>query len=219
MEFENIRYVISKPENFNKITKYPTVIFMHGAGTRGNDLEKLSKNPFFGEQNILLKEAVVYAPLCNSDSWFDIFESVRRFARFVYEQEYTDKTKLYLVGASMGAYAVWQMLRSDPELYAAAIPICGGGMYWNAERIKSIPVWAFHGKLDDVVICEESRKMTDAINRAGGNAKLTVLDEYGHSSWTYVYKTPEVFEWLLSCKKSTVEEDDNDKYSSSILFG
>lgn len=219
MQFENIGYIVSKPYDFKEIEQYPAVIFMHGAGTRGKDLEKLSKNPFFREHNILLKEAVVYAPQCNADTWFDVFESVRRFAHFVYEQKSTDKSRLYLVGASMGAYAVWQMLRSDPELYAGAIPICGGGMYWNAERIKNIPVWAFHGKLDDVVLCEESIKMTDAINRAGGSAKLTVLDEYGHSSWTYVYSNSEPFEWLLGCKNTHSHAIQSNEYDSSAKFG
>ena len=134
LQFDNIRYIVSKPLGFKETERYPTVIFMHGAGTRGDNIEKLSRNPFFKDHNILLKEAIIYAPLCSEDTWFDIFESVRRFARFVSENKNTDKSRLYLVGASMGAYAVWQMLRSDPELYAAAIPICGGGMYWNAEK-------------------------------------------------------------------------------------
>ena len=158
MQFENIGYIVSKPDGFKETEKYPVVIFMHGAGTRGNDLKKLAKNPFFREENVLLKESIVYAPQCNEDTWFDMFERIRRFARFVSEDKNTDKSRLYLVGASMGAYAVWQMLRSDPDLYAAAIPICGGGIYWNAERFKNIRVWAFHGKLDTVVGCEESIK-------------------------------------------------------------
>lgn len=219
LQFENIGYIVSKPLGFKESERYPTVIFMHGAGTRGNDLEKLSKNPFFKEHNILLKKAIIYAPLCSEDTWFDIFESVRRFARFVSENKNTDKSRLYLIGASMGAYAVWQMLRSDPEMYAAAIPICGGGIYWGTERMKSIPVWAFHGKLDDIVLCEESIKMTDAINRAGGSAKLTILDEYGHSSWTYVYSNPEPFKWLLECRKEDVVSKIEEKFVSSEEFG
>ncbi len=219
MQFENIGYIVSKPQGFKETEQYPAVIFMHGAGTRGNDLKKLKKNPFFNEKNVLLKESIVYAPQCNEDTWFDMFERIRRFARFVSEDKNTDKSRLYLVGASMGAYAVWQMLRSDPDLYAAAIPICGGGIYWDAERFKNIPVWAFHGKLDTVVRCEESIKMTDAINRAGGSAKLTILDEYEHSSWTYVYNNPEPFKWLLECKKEDLFLQTENRYASSVDFG
>ena len=75
----------------------------------------------------------------------------------------------------MGAYATWQICISHPEWVAAAVPVCGGGMYWDAGRLKDIPVWAFHGEKDDVVLCCESQHMTERINLAGGNAKLTLL--------------------------------------------
>ncbi len=219
MEFEGVKYVVSKPADFNSELEYPTVIFMHGAGTRGDNPDRVSHNPFFAENNVLLKKAIVYAPLCDEDSWFDMFERIRRFARFVYEQKNTDKLRLYLVGASMGGYAVWQMLRSDPWLYAGAIPICGGGMYWNGERLKDIHIWAFHGRKDPVVLCEESIKMVECINKAGGNAKLTILDEYQHSVWTYVYNNPEPFEWLLNCKKELSECKGQSGFDSSELYG
>ena len=144
MNFEGVKYVVSKPGSFKDDLQYPAVIFMHGAGTRGDNIERIYRNPFWAENNILLNKAIIYAPLCDQDTWFDMFESIRRFAHYVYEQKNTDKMRLYLVGASMGAYAVWQMLMSDPQLYAGAIPICGGGMYWNAGRLKDLNIWAFH---------------------------------------------------------------------------
>ena len=218
MEFNNLQYYVSKPDKFCDEKTYPVVVFMHGAGTRGNDLEKVSENPFFCKNNILLSEAIVYAPLCNEDTWFELYESVRGFVKYVYGHKNTDKSRVYLVGASMGGYAVWQMLMSDPHLYAGTIPICGGGMYWNAGKLKDANVWAFHGKKDSVVLCEESIKMVDEINKFGGNAKLTILDEYEHNSWDYVYNTPEVFQWLLKCKnKSSYIPKTN--YDSSKLYG
>ncbi len=218
MIFDGVKYVVSTPPDFNENQEYPAVIFMHGAGTRGDNADAICTNPFFTEKNVLLSKAIVYAPLCNHDSWFDMFESIRRFARFVFEQKTTDKSRLYLVGSSMGGYAVWQMLMSDPQLYAGAIPICGGGMYWNAERLKDLNIWAFHGKKDTVVLCEESIKMVDSINKYGGNARLTVLDEYAHSAWTYVYNSSEPFQWLLNCRKETAVEHKSE-YNSSELYG
>lgn len=218
MKFNNLQYYVSMPDEFCDEKIYPVVIFMHGAGTRGNDLNKVSENPFFCENNILMSEAIIYAPLCNEDTWFELYESVRDFVKHIYEHKNTDKSRVYLVGASMGGYAVWQMLMSDPHMYAGAIPVCGGGMYWNAGKLKDVNVWAFHGKKDCVVLCEESIKMVDAINRCGGNAKLTILDEYEHNSWDYVYNTPEVFKWLLNCKnKSSYIHKTN--YDSSKLYG
>ena len=219
MEFEGVKYIVLTPPDFDEKQEYPTVIFMHGAGTRGDNLEAIYKNPFFTENNILLSKAIVYAPLCNQDSWFDMFESIRHFARFVYEQKNTDETRVYLIGASMGGYAVWQMLMSDPQLYAGAIPICGGGMYWNAGRLKDINIWAFHGKKDPVVLCDESVKMVEKINKAGGSARLTILDECEHNSWTYVYENSEAFQWLLECKKKNTNITQSSEYSSSELFG
>ena len=219
MVFDGVEYICSMPADFDEKQEYPTVIFMHGAGSRGNDPQKLYKNPFFKEKNVLLKRAVVYAPICNRDTWFDMFESIRKFAQFVYEQKNTDKKRLYLVGASMGGYAVWQMMMSDPQLYAGAIPICGGGMYWNAERIKDINIWAFHGKKDPIVLCDESVKMVEKIQELGGKAKLTLLDDYAHSAWTYVYENPEPFLWLLECRNNTVSVASDSGYDSAELFG
>ena len=108
---------------------------------------------------------------------------------------------------------------SLPKTFAAIVPICGGGMYWNANRLRHTPVWAFHGEKDKTVFCEESRKMVDAVNKKGGNAKLTVYPDAEHDSWTETYRNPEVFEWLLSQKNGTVRVLDNDGYSGSEKFG
>lgn len=114
---------------------------------------------------------------------------------------------------------MWQMLMSDPQIYAGAIPICGGGMYWNASRLKDLNIWAFHGKKDPIVLCDESVKMVEKINRSGGSARLTILDEYEHNSWTYVYENTEAFQWLLECRKKDADIIQSSEYSSSELFG
>lgn len=219
MFFKDIKYLVSKPNEFNDELEYPTVIFMHGAGTRGDDIDKLKGNPFYNDNNILLSHTIVYSPLCNADSWFDLYEKITEFVNYVYNHKNTDKSRLYLVGASMGAYAVWQMLISQPQLYAGAIPICGGGMYWNAARLKDLNIWAFHGKKDSVVLCEESIKMVNNINKYGGNAKITILDNYEHNSWEYVYNNPEPFEWLLKCRKAESSKLSGVIENSSENFG
>ena len=102
----------------------------------------------------------------------------------------------------MGGYATWQMAMSYPELFAAIIPICGGGMYWNAERLVNMGVWAFHGEKDQVVFKEESEKMVEAIKGSGGNAKLTVYPECLHDAWTKTFQNDGVWKWLLSNNRS-----------------
>ena len=118
----------------------------------------------------------------------------------------------------MGGYGTWQLAMSLPELFAAIVPVCGGGMYWNASRLVNIPIWAFHGAKDTTVFKEESIKMVDAVNKCGGKAKLTIYPENGHDAWSDTYKNPEVFDWLLS---NTNENSVKliDKYKDSNIYG
>jgi predicted peptidase len=101
----------------------------------------------------------------------------------------------------MGGYGTWQLAVSVPDAFAAMIPVCGGGMYWDAGRLKKIPIWAFHGALDKTVLPEESLKMVAAVNGKGGKAKLTIYPNNAHDAWTDTYSNPEVYAWLLEHTK------------------
>ncbi len=196
--FEGLSYVIRYPREYRPGQRYPILLFLHGAGTRGRDMEKLIKNPFFEITRDSELPFVTVAPLCHADSWFDVFESLSALATHIHSSGLADPTCFYAMGASMGGYAVWQLAMSRPSLFAAIVPICGGGMYWNAARLKSIPVWAFHGRDDATVRVEESQKMVDAVNRKGGDAKLTVYENCGHNAWDQAYSDCTVYTWLLS---------------------
>ena len=131
-----------------------------------------------------------------------LFLSVRVYCSTA---EFTDPARLYLLGGSMGAYAAWQLAMSQPTLFAAMVPICGGGMYWSASRLVNVPIWAFHGAKDMTVRAEESVKMVEAVNKKGGQAKLTIYPENAHDAWNDTYRNPEVFTWLLSHKNSNAK--------------
>lgn len=218
MKFEDMSYLVQYPKDYKEGEKHPVVVFVHGAGTRHPNCEKLKEHPFVVTKNQLHEKAILYVPLCSADTWFDIFEQLRRFAGYVSQREDTDRDRFCLMGASMGGYAVWQMAMSDPELYAGIVPICGGGMYWNAGRLKDIDVWAFHGRKDCVVYCEESIRMVEHINAAGGKAKLTLLEEYAHNAWDYVFGDEAVMQWLLSCRRGK-REAAGSRYDSPEIFG
>ena len=219
MNFQNLRCLIKEPKDFDCNKKYPILLFLHGAGTRGNDIGKLYTNPFFQ-----LIEAhtdlpfVIIAPLCQENTWFDVFEKLQLLVKDVLKLSYADNDRIYLMGASMGGYATWQLAMSMPECFAAIVPVCGGGMYWNAGRLANVPVWAFHGGKDTTVLTEESVKMVEAINRSKGNAKLTIYPENGHDSWSDTYRNPEVFAWLLKQKRNNVNHGVNG-YNDSKKFG
>ncbi len=213
-------HVMKYPEGFSSDKKYPTIIFLHGAGSR-HDIQKLITNPFFKiTQNHSDFPFVVAAPLCTENTWFDMWERLKKFIVDIASMPFVDTTRIYLMGASMGGYATWQMAMSMPKYFAAIVPVCGGGMYWNSGRLKNIPVWAFHGAKDATVFPEESQKMVDGVNKRGGNAKLTVYPEAAHDSWTATYSNPKVFEWLLSHKKSSDCQAVNpDNYNNAKDFG
>ena len=162
-------------------------------------------HPFFEETEKFNLNIVSVAPQCPGNSWFDIFEQLQEFAAYTSEFSFVDSNRVYLIGASMGEYAVWQLAISRPELFAAIVPICGGGMYWDTDRIKNMGIWAFHGSDDMTVFCEESRKMVDAVNKRGGSAKLTIYEGVPHNSWIPTFNNSEMWVWLLKQVKTDVD--------------
>lgn len=182
--------------------KLPLIIYIHGAGSRGNDLSEMADvGPIKELKNGRDIGALIVAPQCHSETWFDLFEILTEFINQYKNKEKIDRNRVYIMGVSMGAYAVWQLCISHPDWFAAAVPVCGGGMYWNAARLKGLPIWAFHGALDNVVYPEESLKMVSAINKNGGNAKITMFEKADHNAWDPAFSLDEMWEWMLSQKR------------------
>ena len=200
--YNGLQYLISYPENYTAGKKYPVIIMLHGAGSRGTNFYTLRGNDYFAvTEQFENFPFVTVAPQCHENTWFDLFETLKGFVEEISNAEFCDESRIYATGQSMGGYALWQLAMSMPEYFAAIAPICGGGMYWNAQRLKNVPVWAFHGELDEVVFVEESIKMVDAVNKAGGNARLTIFHDCRHESWIPAYSDYSLFEWLLSHTK------------------
>ncbi len=218
-EFSGLKCVVSYPENFDLSKKYPIILFLHGAGTRGNNVEQVLGNPFFSwvEKHGDLP-FVIFAPQCHRNTWFDLFQDLIGFTKTVASFDFADNKKIAVMGASMGGYASWQLAMSLPEYFSCLVPLCGGGMYWNAPRLVNTPIWAFHGEKDGVVSCEESKKMVNAVNASGGKAKLTLYPQNGHDCWNDTYSNREVFEWILK-QENKNETTVEDKYKDSAIYG
>ncbi|UKI38263.1 MAG: prolyl oligopeptidase family serine peptidase [Clostridiales bacterium] len=134
-----------------------------------------------------------------------MFETLERFVQKNFGRKSLPiKRKIYAMGVSMGGYGTWQIAMSLPDTFAAIVPVCGGGLYWNAGRLKNTPVWAFHGGKDNSVKCEESVKMVDAAKNAAVTRAFTIYPENGHDAWSDTYKNYEVFEWLCLTKKRRI---------------
>jgi predicted peptidase len=116
-----------------------------------------------------------------------------------------DKSRIYVTGLSMGGFGAWDAIQRRPEFFAAAVPVCGGGdaalAEKNSEKIKDVPVWAFHGAEDGAVKPKRSRDMIAALKKAGGSPKYTEYEKVGHNSWEKAYVDAKMYEWLFAQKK------------------
>ena len=215
----DLKYLLHMPKDYEIGKRYPAIIFLHGAGSRGEDFSKLQTNPFFritGAHKAF--PFVVLAPLCTQNTWFDLWDELKELVYNTAKMPFVDANQLYLMGCSMGGYGTWQLAMSLPEYFAAIVPICGGGMYWNAGRLVNVPVWAFHGGKDQTVLVEESVKMVNKVNALGGNALLTIYPENAHDAWSDTYADYKVFQWLLSHRKMSGSDSQNE-FSDAEKFG
>lgn len=200
------KYLVYVPGGPAPAQGWPLVLFLHGAGERGSDLDlvKVHGPPKMVEKGKVLPFILV-SPQCPSDSWWDHVP----LAKLLDEVEAgypVDRTRIYVTGLSMGGYGTWNLACYQPKRFAAIAPICGGGVSVLARFVlKHMPVWAFHSEGDPVVPLEESQRMVDAIKLAGGNPKLTVYPGISHDAWTATYNNPEFWSWLLSQSRANPE--------------
>lgn len=215
--YNDLEYVMRKPVGFRDEKQYPLVIFLHGAGGRAADISYLHNHEFFKSSEPFCQNAVTVAPKCSVNSWFNVFERLQKLVEMLAELPFVDKTRVYLIGNSMGGYATWQLAMAQPQLFAAIVPICGGGMYWNAAELMNMGVWAFHGSEDKIVFCEESEKMVEAIRKRGGTAKLTIYQGVAHNSWSKTFEDKTMWDWLFSQKNA--HKETRDEYKNAVKFG
>jgi predicted peptidase len=123
--------------------------------------------------------------------------ALQAFKQTIYEYN-VDQTRLYLTGLSMGGFATWGYGAAEPDLFAALMPICGGGDPEDAAALARTPIWAFHGADDKVVPPERSREMVEAVMAAGGDVRYTEFVETGHNSWDAAYGDRKHIRWLLN---------------------
>ncbi len=205
-QFQSLRYLVRFPKDYRKGERRPVILALHGAGYRGEDLNVLRQNPFFTcTQELSDFPFVLVAPQCHTNTWFDVFETLIAFVDHILGEDYTDPARLSVMGASMGGFATWQLGMSVPEKFCALIPICGGGMDWNAPRLVNVPVRAFHGEIDTIVSPMESEKMVRALQNAGGDATLTVYPETAHNAWSATYSDQALFCWLKEQKNRAAD--------------
>lgn len=180
--------------------KFPLLLYLHGAGERGNDLNLLRRNgiPKLTSEGAELP-FVVIAPQCPENSRWDI-DGLIALLDDAIDRHRIDNKRIYLTGLSMGGQAVWLMANAISERLAAVVPICGLYVKLDLEKFRSLPIWCFHGAMDEIVPLSHSLMMIRELEESGCSPKFTIYEHSGHDSWTETYENAKVFKWLLSQK-------------------
>lgn len=192
------KYLIFLPEGYaDNDKKYPLMLFLHGAGESGSDLEKVKVH---GPPKIVENKPdfpfIVVSPQSPGRGWQP--EVLNGLLDEVIAKYRVDADRVYLTGLSMGGYGTWTLAAAHPERFAAIAPICGGGNPDDADKLKDIPMWVFHGAKDPVVPLDRSQVMVDAVKSAGGgDVQFTIYPEAEHDSWTETYNNDELYKWML----------------------
>ena len=197
-------YLLYLPKDYNvdKEKKWPTILFLHGKGERGDDLELVK---IHGIPKIVSTKKdfkfIAISPQCPNDYvWRDeeMLIALESLLLKMIKNFRIDKSRLYVTGLSMGGRGTWAIAAHRPDLFAAAAPICGGGDPSTAFRLTKLPFWVFQGALDKVHYPKESEIMIKDLKNKGGEVRYTLYPNLHHDSWTITYDNSELYKWFLS---------------------
>ena len=194
-------YIEYLPKDFDPNEKYPLVMFLHGAGERVQDPHQAM---FHGYMKYVREQGKEYpfifiAPQCVGNAyWGSYTESLSAFLDYILETYAVDRKRVYLTGLSMGGTGTWMFAMARPNTFAAIMPVCGSGIYWNVANLLKTPIYMVHGDCDTCVPISNSVEMLTSINSRGGNAKLKICYGVGHDAWNYAYTDDDLLDWMLS---------------------
>jgi predicted esterase len=201
--------------------RFPLVIFLHGSGERGLQNHEQMRNGVHAFCEEWVREKYPHyllVPQCppeqrwggTSKDWQSLYQPeptvpgrmvLELVEKMLREHPDIDPKRVYITGLSMGGFGTFDLLMRRPDLFAAGMPVCGGGDPLYAEKIKDIPLWVLHGGLDDVVLPRCSRRIVEALEKVGGKVKYTEYSTMYHDVWNVVYYNPAVLEWLFAQRK------------------
>ncbi|MAY75456.1 MAG: phospholipase [Phycisphaerae bacterium] len=205
----SLRYIVNLPDGYEgNGESWPLILFLHGAGERGDDLEKVK---VWGPPKMIAEgksiPAIVVSPQCPSDQWWDSNALLALLDKV--EQDYrVDKDRVYVTGLSMGGFGTWALGVAAPDRFAALVPVCGGssGPARLLRRLKDMPIWAFHGADDNVVPMSGTVDAVEAVRDAGGKPRVTIYENEGHGSWRPAYADEEMWAWMFEQRRGGGEE-------------
>ncbi len=225
---EKIPYRLFTPKSYDPSKKYPVVLWLHGSEGRGDDNSKqISGGNIKGAQGWAEPRCqnshpcFVIAPQMPAGGFWATHEGappkdvknlmvveptenllrVVELMKAILEEYSIDKDRVYVTGQSMGGFGTWAIITAEPNMFAAAIPVCGGGDPAKAGSIKHIAIWAFHGSKDSLVPVERSRNMIKALKEVGVNPKYTEYSNMDHGIWEKAYAESSLVSWLFNQKR------------------
>lgn len=212
------RYVVYVPFEYTPEKSWPLIVFLHGAGERGDD-GLIPTEVGIGtaiRRNPERFPAIVLIPQCPKDVlWDSAMDDVERAMEKTNAEYNIDLARVYLTGLSMGGYGTWLWGAENTDRFAALMPLCGGGDPKDLQRLSKeeasdygsfderirklakVPIFAFHGADDSAVPVEKSRRMVKALEAAGGNIKYTEYEGVDHNCWDRTYGDADVINWLF----------------------
>lgn len=205
VEKHELGYVLHIPANTKG--KKPLIIFLHGSGEKGTDIEKVKVHgPFKYIKNHEL-DAYILAPQCPENEYWNE-EVLYRLILKIQKENNIDANRIYLTGLSMGGWGAWNLAFAHPETFAALVPIAGFvdrvPMIEDC-KIKNIPTRIFHGLLDDVVNVDYAITIYKKLKPCNANVELTIFDDAGHDSWSKVYDNQEIYDWMFKQIKTDIK--------------
>ncbi len=193
-----LRYLLYQPPHYDTREDWPLLLFLHDEEARGEDMEQLTASGPLGR--IAAGDDfpfVVASPQCPAGLyWPELCLELKTLIDDLAAAYAIDTSRVYLSGMGMGGYGTWFLAARYPSRFAAIAPMGGGGDWWMVERLKGIPIWAFHGDSDDVVPLIETKVMVNRIRAQGGSARLTVYGEREYA-WSRTYNNSELYRWFL----------------------
>ncbi|HOQ33420.1 MAG TPA: accessory Sec system protein Asp2 [Candidatus Hydrogenedens sp.] len=220
------RYVVYVPYEYTPQTKIPMIVFLHGAGERGqNGLVQTEVGLATSIRRHPERwQAIVVFPQCPAGKYYnEIEEDIDLCINKTLKEYNIDRKRIYLTGLSMGGFGTWIYGAKHTDMFAALVPICGGGelafikqrlerpeipdetpqdVEQRVQRLKDMPIWAFHGADDDVVPVDCTRNFVQKIKDAGGTKILyTEYPGVKHNSWVKAYEETDLPKWLFSQHK------------------
>ena len=201
-DVKKISYILDYPQNAKE--KVPLIVFLHGSGERGTDLEMVKAHSPFTYKNLMKEQVAILAPQCPENQWWDT-DAVYHLIKEIQQKYRIDESRIYLTGLSMGGWGTLKLAGEHPEMFAAVASVCAPTdrvMQATIQNYKNLNIKIFHGGMDDVVLPENAFNFWMKLHPINPKAELVIFPNDNHNSWDSTYSNPEFYTWMFSQKNN-----------------